>query len=116
MKRLLIGYDGSAAADAAIEDLVHACLPPPVEALVLSVADVWLPPEEAAGNRSTPRLSPPGVAGGERAFGGLDTDLYAKARAVLESSRTTAEQGAQRLARLFPDWRVSAEAMADSPG
>jgi hypothetical protein len=47
---------------------------------------------------------------------GVETDLYAKVRAVLESSRTTAAEGAQRLARLYPDWRVTAEAMADSPG
>ncbi len=111
MKRLLIGYDGSPAANAAVEDLVHACLSSPVEALVLSVADVWLPPEEAAVDRPTPG----NLAGSESVFGD-DTDLYAKARAVLESSRITAAQGAQRLARLFPDWRVTAEAMADSPG
>ena len=115
MKKLLIGYDGSPAAGAAVEDLVHACLPPPVEALVVSVADVWLPPEEAV-DKPTPRPSAPGVASGESALSGFGTDLYAKARAVLESSRTTAAEGAQRLARLYPDWRVAAEAMADSPG
>ena len=114
MTRLLIGYDGSPAAGAVVEDLVHACLPRPVEALVLSVADVWLPPEEAV-DKPTRRPSPPGVAGGEGMFG-VEMDLYAKARAVLESSRTTAAEGAERLARLFPDWRVTAEAMADSPG
>jgi nucleotide-binding universal stress UspA family protein len=116
MKKLVIGYDGSPVADAAIEDLVHASLPPPVDALVLSVADVWLPSEEAGGDQPTPKPSSSGVAGGEGAFGGRDTDWYALARAVLESSHAKAEQGAQRLARLFPDWRVHPEAMADSPG
>jgi len=81
------------------------------------VADVWLPPEASQGGAAKPGPSePPGGAGSERAFGWLDRDPYAKARSVLDDSRTTAAQGAQRLARLFPDWRVTAEAMADSPG
>lgn len=37
--KLLIGYDGSSDADAAIEDLVHAGLPDDVEALLVSVWD-----------------------------------------------------------------------------
>src|SRR5262245_39867572 len=112
MKRLLIGYDGSPAAGAAIDDLVHACLPLPVEARVLSVAEVWLPPEAAEPGPSE-KL---GGTDREPALGRPDPDLYRKARAVLETSRATAAEGAQRLARLFPEWRVTAEAMADSPG
>ena len=37
--KVLIGYDGSSYADAAIEDLIHAGLPHDVEALIVSVAD-----------------------------------------------------------------------------
>lgn len=37
--KLLIGYDGSNDANAAIEDLAHAGLPPDVEALIVSVCD-----------------------------------------------------------------------------
>ncbi|MCE3240603.1 MAG: hypothetical protein K0Q83_1110, partial [Deltaproteobacteria bacterium] len=44
MKKLLIGYDGSEHADAAIDDLQRAGLPQDVEAIVLSVADAFLPP------------------------------------------------------------------------
>ena len=85
MNRLLIGYDGSPPADAAVDDLVHACLPAPVEALVLSVADVWLPPEASQGGAAKPGPSePPGGSGSERAFGWLDRDPYAKARSVLD--------------------------------
>jgi hypothetical protein len=38
--KVLIAYDGSSCADAALEDLRHAGLPRIAKALVLSVADV----------------------------------------------------------------------------
>ena len=43
VNKLLIGYDGSACADAALAELSRAGLSPELEVLVLSVADVWLP-------------------------------------------------------------------------
>jgi hypothetical protein len=51
--KVLIGYDGSPCADEALQDLQRAGLPPEVEAVVLSVADLWLLPESAA-------VAPPG--------------------------------------------------------
>src|ERR1043165_3044320 len=42
--KILIAYDGSKCADAALDDLTHAGLPEKGEALVMSVAEVWLPP------------------------------------------------------------------------
>jgi nucleotide-binding universal stress UspA family protein len=42
--RVLIGYDGSECADAALDDLTQAALPPSGEAHILSVAEGWLPP------------------------------------------------------------------------
>jgi len=42
--KILIGYDGSECADAALDDLTQAALPPTGEAHILSVAEVWLPP------------------------------------------------------------------------
>jgi len=42
--KILIGYDGSACSDAALDDLKTAGLPEEVEAVVMSVAEVWLPP------------------------------------------------------------------------
>ena len=42
--KILIGYDGSECAMAAIEDLRRAGLPERAEANILTVADVWLPP------------------------------------------------------------------------
>lgn len=44
--KVLFGYNGSKAADAAIADLKCAGLPASAEVLVLSVAEAWLPTEE----------------------------------------------------------------------
>lgn len=43
MKKLLFGYDGSDQAKRAMADFSAACLPTPVHATVLTVADVWMP-------------------------------------------------------------------------
>ena len=42
--KILIGYNGSQAAEAAIDDLVVAGLPPKTEITVLAIAESWLPP------------------------------------------------------------------------
>ena len=42
--KILVGYDGSECADAALDDLARAGLPPSAEVQILSVAEVWLPP------------------------------------------------------------------------
>ena len=42
--KVLIAYDGSESSDAALEDLKRAGLPTQLEALVISVADVFMPP------------------------------------------------------------------------
>ncbi|HEX9422732.1 MAG TPA: hypothetical protein VF899_05775 [Pyrinomonadaceae bacterium] len=42
--KILIGYKGSDCAEAALDDLKRAGLPPNAEACILSVAEVWLPP------------------------------------------------------------------------
>ena len=45
--KILIAYDGSDCAKAALEDLHRAGLPPDAEVLILSVADVFLPPSSS---------------------------------------------------------------------
>jgi len=42
--KILIAYDGSECADAALEDLKSAGLPKTAEAIVMTLADVFLPP------------------------------------------------------------------------
>ena len=97
--KLLIGYDGSECAGAALNDLRRAGLPEAVEARIVSVAEVWLPPAAASGGETTPSSEP----------------IYAKAREALVHAETLAEQGRKKLADLFPGWQIKAEAAAGSP-
>ncbi|MGH6960148.1 MAG: hypothetical protein ACREE7_06685, partial [Dongiaceae bacterium] len=101
---MLIGYDGSPCAEAAIDELLRAGLPKEMEVFILSVADVWLPTDPVA-----PRPDiPPALS---------DVGRKARQQALdsLEASRRLAARGAERLRALQPDWRVSSDATADSP-
>ena len=42
--KILVGYDGSKCADAALDDLRRAGLPADAQVKVLSVVENWLPP------------------------------------------------------------------------
>ena len=42
--RVLMAYDGSPCAEAAVEDLGRAGLPAEAELLLVSVTETWLPP------------------------------------------------------------------------
>jgi len=96
--KLLIGYDGSECADAALNDLQRSGLPGVVEARILTVAEVWLP-AAAPGSETKPPSEP----------------IYAKAREALVHAETLAERARQQLIELFPQWQVMAEAAAGSP-
>lgn len=101
--KILIPYDGSDPARAAIEDLRRAGLPAKIEATVLSVADVWLPPP-SIGEDANPPVSSGAV---ERA--------RAKAVEHLEEARRISEAGAAIVRAQSSDWKVEAESVADSP-
>ncbi|CAG0957021.1 Universal stress protein/MSMEI_3859 [Phycisphaerales bacterium] len=100
--RILIAYDGSECARAALTDLRLAGLPSDADVLVLSVLDAWLPKEDGPGGKSDEAL--PGLK-----------DIRASVRAAVERQRGIAEDGAARLRTLFPGWSIKAEACADSP-
>lgn len=102
--RILIGYDGSDCSEETFEDLRLAGLPAAVEAVVLSVANVWLPPAPIEGVEPAVKVMPLAV---ERA--------REHAEAKLGEAQSTADRGASRLHALFPSWHVKAEAVADSP-
>lgn len=104
--KILIGYDGSECANAAVEDLRRAGLPPTGEMVVLSVAEVW------------PHLPV--------AAGGIRPELDAWMAPALENARDLSElelkrahevaaRGADRLRSTFPRWTVKGEAVADAP-
>ncbi len=101
--KILVGYDGSEYGDIAIEELRRAGLPKKLEAVVLTVADVIVPANLDA---SEPWLYPPILAAAETAAHRIE-EWVAQAKEV-------AERGKAKLAAIFPDWTITAEASADS--
>ena len=105
--KVLIGYDGSECADAALDDLSQAGLPETGEVHILSVAEVWLPPpppssyeiiEEAKSAKSPADL--------QRNF----SKRCAGAREAL----ALADRARDRVQTLFPDWKVTADSSCGS--
>ena len=92
--KILIGYDGSACADSAIEDLRRAGLPEQAEALVVCVADGSIPsPDEITPEANT-------------------DDLW---RSRLEGAEKLARHAADTLGSHFPRWTISTEGLWGSP-
>jgi len=109
--RILVAYDGSSGADAAIDGLTRAGLPDNAEIVVLCAAD-----------QIGPHTFPAHPAGEAAAASGHGPDLsaarqrwQARADQALQDARATAERGAQRLRGVLPAARVTVEAVADSP-
>jgi len=103
--KILIAYDGSECADAALEDLKNAGLPKTAEALVMTMADVFLPPpinEEV--DTTFPMTVPAGV---RRA--------HERAERKLEEAGLMAKRASEQVKKSFPEWQVRREALADSP-
>lgn len=102
--KLLIAYDGSDCSDAALKDLRRAGLPATLEALVVTVAYVFLPsgrlPDDEVVSPAAAAMVQPAQAHAQQAF---------------ERALELAEQGAARLKGEFPQWSVRAEADAGSP-
>ena len=104
--RILIGYDGSSCADAALDDLTRAGLPQKAEVIVISVAEVWLPP---------PPPSAYEIVEGVREVQVPDEPMYASAKAKAETALAHAQQARKRLQTHFPGWHVTTESAAGSP-
>jgi nucleotide-binding universal stress UspA family protein len=107
--KILVGYDGSDCAEAALDDLRRAGLPPrDVEALVLAVADVvMLPPPP-----SSYEVVEAATAKEARE---LDRRRYAGNIRALEEAEAQARRAGERLRGNFPGWKVEAEAANGSP-
>jgi len=92
--RVLIAYDGSAHAKAAIDDLERAGLPRHTEAIVVSVA-----------HRGWPHAKP------EEESGQFDSPW----KATMKEAEALAEEGKSRVQSLFPAWSVSCEPLWGDP-
>jgi nucleotide-binding universal stress UspA family protein len=95
-KKVLIAYDGSPCADAALDDLKRAGLPGVAEALVVSVAELWLPPPSST-------------------FKPVLTSVTESLPAPVEAARNLALEASQRIPKIFPAWDVRAEGLVGSP-
>lgn len=105
--KLLIAYDGSNCSEAALDDLSRAGLPDTGEALVISVAEVWLPP-------------PPENESISEYIEELQTKpqpfkAYKEGAGALAETKTLSCHAKKRLQARFPNWQVSSEATYGSP-
>lgn len=105
-KKVLVAYDGSGSAEALLEDLKQAGLPPKTDVLVVSIADVFLPPPGFV-LEAGPEFAAIPVKG--------VGDGWAYALRQVEQSRQTARKAVEKIKKDFPKWEVRGEAFADSP-
>lgn len=106
--KILIAYDGSDCANAALDDLQRSGLPSDAEAIVISVTEIWLPPPPP----STLEI----VAEAEQVNVPADLKkVYLRNSKAMEQVRHMAEKARDRLKGNFPGWQVSAEATCGSP-
>lgn len=109
--KLLIAYDGSGCSEAALDDLVRMGLPESGEALVISVAEVWLAPPDCKTNANgssalhSRNLWEPGT---------IDKHSRNDKKVVAEAE-IFANHAKQRLQNVLPRWRIAAEATFGSP-
>lgn len=103
--KILIAYDGSEFVDAALDDLKNAGLPKTAEAIVMSLADVFLPPpiNEDVDN-TLPMYEPAGVRRARE-----------RAEREVKEAESMARRASDRIQQHFPEWQVRHEALADSP-
>ena len=93
--RILVAYDGSISADAAISDLRRAGLPEEAEGLVVCVED-----------------------GGHHigeTHGAVRPEHHGSWKSRLDDAELLAEKAAERINSCFPKWAVSSEALWGSP-
>lgn len=106
--KILIGYDGSKYADAALDDLKTAGLPEnDVEVTIMSIAEVWLPPVPA-----------------DKSLDEYVQDLqtqpqpfkaYERGAKAVAEVQMFAKHAQNRLQQNFPKWQVNVEANYGSP-
>ena len=101
--KLLIAFDGSKTSDAALYDLRLAGLPDKLEAKVLTVIDLWLPPVEIASGMVEGWYAPAIKAAGQQAKASKKeaTLLAARAEKYLKSE--------------FPSWKITTQSIVEHP-
>lgn len=105
--KILIGYDGSECAEAALDDLRQAALPDNAEAHILSVAEAWLPPPPPSSYEIIEQAS--------KAKSQAELERhYAKGCRAAKDALDLAEQARARVQINFPKWKVTADSSCGS--
>jgi nucleotide-binding universal stress UspA family protein len=107
MTKLLIAYDGSNCADAALDDLQLAGLPrKDVEALIMSVTEVWVPsPSTFSSPEEMEQTEVP-----------IEVQkVLARHARIVDETRAMAERARDRVRANFPEWKVDVEVVSGSP-
>jgi nucleotide-binding universal stress UspA family protein len=106
--KILIAYDGSDCADAALDDLQRAGLPVEAEAQVISVAEVWLAPPPPSSAEILERA-------GEVKVPADFKRVYSRGSAAMKEALALAERASDRVKTNFPGWKLFADASCGSP-
>ncbi|HKO41852.1 MAG TPA: universal stress protein [Pyrinomonadaceae bacterium] len=106
--KILIAYDGSDCAEAALDDLQRAGLPADAEAQIISVAEVWLPAPPPSSYEIVEQARQVKVPSDLRR-------VYSKGCAAAKEALAMAERARDRVKANFPGWKVSADASCGSP-
>jgi len=106
--KILIGYDGSDCAEAALDDVMRAGLPDTAEAHIMSIAEVWLPPP--------PPSSLEIVEEARKAHSPAELQRdFAKRCPAAKEALALAHRACERVQTNFPNWKVTADSSCGSP-
>ena len=105
--KILIGYDGSDCADAALDDLMRAGLPELAEVQILSVAEVWLPPPPPTVEEMVQQARDVKVPADLKR-------IYSRTAAAVKAAQQSVEHARERVKENFPKWSVCAQAASGS--
>lgn len=100
--KILIGYDGSDCAEAALDDLQRAGLPAKVEALVVSVTEIWLPPPPPSSYKILE------LARAVHVPADL-TRVYAQDSPAILAAQSLTGLAVARLRANFPAWEITSQ-------
>lgn len=105
--KILVGYDGSECAEAALDDLRRAGLPEYAEAQILSITEVWLPPPPPSSYEIVDQARHVKVPADLKR-------VYSKDCKEAKQALVLAERAQERLQVIFPKWRVFADSSCGS--
>ncbi len=104
--KLLIAYDGSQCSESSLDDLSRAGLPSKGEAILVTVAEVWLPPP--VGSNDTETDVNPYLEMAVKKF-------RDKGERLLSEAGLLADHGANRLRNILRGWQISTHVTYGSP-